>query len=202
MLGLRAAVLVHPGGGLDEVGLGREREEAGVHNELVRLEAGGLDDDFQYRAVPVHHRSDLLDVAEHQLIEPGLHVAAVDHHVDLLAAELRELLGLEDLAGRGDVTEREAHDAADLGPLVLQLLQRELRVAAVHAHRREVVVDGLLAKLLDLAGLGVLAELSVVDVLRDARRGAALERSCGRDGGLYELLHVLAALLNHILHYL
>ena len=75
------------GRGLDEVGAGGHREQRRAAHVVVRAELADLEDHLQVRvAAGLLHVHDLV---EDLRVAAGEERAAVDHHVDLVGAELR-----------------------------------------------------------------------------------------------------------------
>ena len=83
------------GRGLDEVGAGRDREQRGAADVVVGAELAGLEDHLQMRgAARLLDPDDLVDDLRVAAGEEG---AAVDHHVDLVGAELDRLAHVGEL---------------------------------------------------------------------------------------------------------
>ena len=74
------------GRGLDEVGAGGDREQRGAADVVVRAELAGLEDHLQVRRPHASLTRD--DLVDDLRVAAGEEGAAVDHHVDLVRAEL------------------------------------------------------------------------------------------------------------------
>ena len=129
-----AAGIDLPGRRLHEVGAAGDGEERRAAHVVVRPELAGLEDHLQVRvAARLFHPHDLVVDLR---VTTGEERAAVDHHVDLVGAELDRAADVRHLDVRRVLAGREARrHRGDAHARALETLARRRHEVRVHADR-------------------------------------------------------------------
>ena len=171
-------------GGLDEVGPGGEGEFGGAEL-FLEGEQAGFEDDLDDGPVGVGEIDDGVDFVLDGvvvLLGCGLEQADVEHHVEVVRAELEDAGGLVALAGGERCAKREADDDADRDGGSGEGFDGAGDPCGVDHGAGEAMLGGLVAEADDLGAGGLGLEQGVVE--DGGERGGGGESARGEGGGV------------------